>query len=600
MAAGAVSEDVHLLINDERFVLEQQHHPGSCVILDRQSGELRKGGAEFAGKVAASMSIHGVIGVVRLLAGPYLLVITDREEVGRVREHVIYRIKRAEMLSFGRNLRPLSEQQRADEHRYTNMIKLVLDMGLYFSYTFDITQSLQRQSSLPAGKPLHTRADDRFFWNKHAMRDFIRLELDSWVLPVMMGFVEIEPCTVNKRDFTIVLISRRSIHRCGVRYHSRGIDECGNVSNYVETEQAVLYDADGQHRTASLVQTRGSIPLYWDQSVNLKYKPKPAINIFSNTAAAFRAHFEDQIKRYGAQVCVSLIDQKGSELALGEAFGLHANELAKDLQGGKLRYLAFDFHHECRKMRYDRLSLLMEKIEADLDSHGYLLADKGVNEVQKGVIRTNCIDCLDRTNVVQTLIARRMLVKQLRRFGIFEGSDKIESHLAFDSLLKNLWANNADAVSLQYSGTGALKTDYTRTGKRTTRGALQDGWNSATRYYLNNFKDGEKQDALDLFVGNFIPDPAGPSPFVTHTALSSKGLVTTSLVVGVVMTVASLLAPQDSLLATHRFAYAALWAGLSAVSLRHIFANGREYVDVPQLSARKADLQKSEQHIGVD
>jgi hypothetical protein len=27
---------------------------------------------------------------------------------------------------------------------------------------------------------------------------------------------------------------------------------------------------------------------------------------------------------------------------------------------------------------------------------------------------------------------------------------------------KNLWADNADAISMQYSGTGALKTDYTR------------------------------------------------------------------------------------------------------------------------------------------
>lgn len=56
-----------------------------------------------------------------------------------------------------------------------------------------------------------------------------------------------------------------------------------------------------------------------------------------------------------------------------------------------------------------------------------------------------------------------------------------------------VWADNADVVSIQYSGTGALKTDFTRTGKRTQIGALRDGVNSMTRYYKNNFADGYRQ-----------------------------------------------------------------------------------------------------------
>ncbi|RLN47133.1 hypothetical protein BBJ28_00022073 [Nothophytophthora sp. Chile5] len=64
-----------------------------------------------------------------------------------------------------------------------------------------------------------------------------------------------------------------------------------------------------------------------------------------------------------------------------------------------------------------------------------------------------------------------------------------------------------------YAGTGALKTDFTRTGRRTLTGALQDGMNSVTRYYLNNFADGIRQDAYDLLVGNFGPDKRDESPF---------------------------------------------------------------------------------------
>jgi len=68
-------------------------------------------------------------------------------------------------------------------------------------------------------------------------------------------------------------------------------------------------------------------------------------------------------------------------------------------------------------------------------------------------------------------------------------------------VFKNVWADHADMISVQYSGTGALKTDFTRTGSRTYYGTLQDGWNSMIRYYLNNFQDGDRTDAQRYFVG---------------------------------------------------------------------------------------------------
>lgn len=68
-----------------------------------------------------------------------------------------------------------------------------------------------------------------------------------------------------------------------------------------------------------------------------------------------------------------------------------------------------------------------------------------------------------------------------------------------------MWADNADVVSKAYSGTGALKTDYTRTGTRTKKGALMDGVNSLTRYIKNNFFDGPRQDAYDLMTGAWQP-----------------------------------------------------------------------------------------------
>jgi hypothetical protein len=130
--------------------------------------------------------------------------------------------------------------------------------------------------------------------------------------------------------------------------------------------------------------------------------------------------------------------------------------------------------------------------------------DKMVKK-QTSVIRTNCMDCLDRTNVVQSTFARHVITKQLVEAGIFKETDRVDMFPDFESMFRNsapqalsvgltlVWADNANVVSKAYSGTGALKTDFTRTGKRSTMGLLQDGSNSVERYILNNFYDLKRQ-----------------------------------------------------------------------------------------------------------
>ena len=80
----------------------------------------------------------------------------------------------------------------------------------------------------------------------------------------------------------LCLISRRSRHRAGTRYLRRGIDSEGHVANFNETEQLVLLEgpesaaqspADDYMHKFSYVQIRGSIPLFWSEINNIKYKP---------------------------------------------------------------------------------------------------------------------------------------------------------------------------------------------------------------------------------------------------------------------------------------------------------------------------------------
>jgi hypothetical protein len=138
--------------------------------------------------------------------------------------------------------------------------------------------------------------------------------------------------------------------------------------------------------------------------------------------------------------------------------------------------------------------------------------------VQTGYFRTNCIDCLDRTNVSQSVIAREVLMDQLKLLRLLpaHATDLSDTAIELEVAFKHLWADNGDALSLQYAGTGALKGDFTRTGQVTWLGLLNDGRNALTRYVRNNWIDGYRQDALDLFLGYYevdtdrLPAPATP------------------------------------------------------------------------------------------
>lgn len=86
---------------------------------------------------------------------------------------------------------------------------------------------------------------------------------------------------------------------------------------------------------------------------------------------------------------------------------------------------------------------------------------------------------------------------------ILSFGQKVEDQLNFESLFKSVWADHADVISIQYSGTGALKTDFTRTGKRTYNGMLRDLKNSLLRYYKNNLRDGNRQVNKIIYFHTF-------------------------------------------------------------------------------------------------
>lgn len=493
--------------------------------------------------------------------------------MGRLKGHMVYKVISTEFL-------PLRERalHDPDEDTYISLLKSLLKSGpIYFSYSFDITNSFQRQARSDPSQPLWKRADDRFFWNRFIQSDFIdfangagsgsglrggqQTGADPFILPVMFGMLRIAQTRVKAIPLTFTLITRRSRHRAGTRYLTRGIDEQGHVANFNETEQIVILNdetgdlggfaggggmqngkvgrGEGYNtQIMSYVQTRGSVPVYWGEVNSLKYVPNLQIRGVETAVEAARKHFDEQINLYGDNYLVNLVNQKGREDRVKKAYEqmvrilvsspdevtqadyvteekIHTVEASRENQKyDRLHYIYFDFHNETKGLKWHRAQLLLDQLKQALIKGQYfrgmdMPADaQGRLEVrnqQTAVVRTNCMDCLDRTNVVQTMLGRWALTRQLTDIGALKPGESADDDRAFQSFFRNIWADNADVVSKSYSGTGALKTDFTRTGERTKAGMAQDLRNSITRYVKNNFGDGARQDAFDLFLGVYLP-----------------------------------------------------------------------------------------------
>ena len=51
-------------------------------------------------------------------------------------------------------------------------------------------------------------------------------------------------------------------------------------------------------------------------------------------------------------------------------------EVVNDTKNQNISYEAFDFHKECGSMRWDRLSILMDKLDLDQKQFGYFMQVK--------------------------------------------------------------------------------------------------------------------------------------------------------------------------------------------------------------------------------
>jgi hypothetical protein len=105
---------------------------------------------------------------------------------------------------------------------------------------------------------------------------------------------------------------------------------------------------------------------------------------------------------------------------------------------------------------------------------------------------------LDRTNYVEDVLSSITTVTFVNQLSSSDSPISLPMVLAAH---RELWADNGDALSRIYAGTGALNTSVTRSGGKRGWGALlSDASKSLGRAYQATFADQDKQMSIDLFL----------------------------------------------------------------------------------------------------
>ncbi|PNJ79144.1 SYNJ2 isoform 6, partial [Pongo abelii] len=184
----------------------------------------------------------------------FLVLVTGCTSVGRIPDAEIYKITATDFY-------PLQEDAKEEERLIA--LKKILSSGVfYFSWPndgsrFDLTVRTQKQGDDSS------EWGNSFFWNQllHVPLRQHQVSCCDWLLKIICGVVTIRTVYASHKQAKACLISRISCERTGARFHTRGVNDDGHVSNFVETEQTIYMD-DG---VSSFVQIRGSVPLFWEQ-----------------------------------------------------------------------------------------------------------------------------------------------------------------------------------------------------------------------------------------------------------------------------------------------------------------------------------------------
>ena len=418
-----LTEDPNVYSQEEIHEMLDMIHDGNRLRREDRAGDVNGQG----GGLKPIAKAYGIVGFIRFLDCYYLTLITRRAKVGSIGCNGIYTIKNTETFPIKPAERMTGSTPEMDVHadpssvllsmwnrgkrsvglgltnreiaelRYQGLYQVVdLTKNFFFSYTYDLTRSLQENFLSNSSQPFPPSPfKDMFAWNFFLTRELegcsTSMSSFQWVMPIIHGkksnlpeFLALYTSNPNYafagafiqrklndygRSLNVTLLARRSRHFAGTRYLKRGVSEQGKVANDVEHEQ-IIHDESTSSATggifSSYLQVRGSIPTFWTQESSVTM-PKPPIelNRVDPTYTATQLHFEDLLKRYGSPIVVlDLVKQsekREREVRVGNEYRHAIDYINTSIDDAhKIRYCALDYSHISKHRNLDVSTSLNE------------------------------------------------------------------------------------------------------------------------------------------------------------------------------------------------------------------------------------------------
>ncbi|KAF2285126.1 hypothetical protein GH714_037994 [Hevea brasiliensis] len=408
-------------------------------------------------------------------------------------------------------------------NRYKKFLCTVdLTKDFFFSYSYHVMRSLQK--NLCNKETGHVLYETMFVWNEFLTRG-IRNHLQNtlWTVALVYGFFKQATFSISGRDFKLTLIARRSRHYAGTRYLKRGVNEKGRVANDVETEQIVFEDVPEGFpiQISSVVQNRGSIPLFWSQETSrLNLKPDIILSRKDKNYEATRLHFENLVKRYGNPIIIlNLIktqEKKPRESILRAEFANAIDYINKDLsEENRLRFLHWDLHKHTRSKATNVLLLLGKMAAYALTWTSFFYCQNTENG-HLSPQNTCSNDGDEDANDVERPFSggngfsngNHSIKPPMFQQGFID-TPKIDLGAPLADELMGFYERMGDTLAHQYGGSAAHNKIFSqRRGHWKAAIQSQEFFRTLQRYYSNAYMDAEKQDAINVW--NILHESRSP------------------------------------------------------------------------------------------
>jgi hypothetical protein len=159
-------------------------------------------GNKSNGGMKLRCSTWGLLGFIRFTGAYYMLLITKRSQIAMLGGHFVYQIGGTELipLASGSSSRFKPDSKHSEESRFLSILNnLDLTRSFYFSYSYDITHTLQHnicveRAAMTQGLAYPHLQDynSMFVWNSYLLQPATASLKNTfdWCLPIIHGYID--------------------------------------------------------------------------------------------------------------------------------------------------------------------------------------------------------------------------------------------------------------------------------------------------------------------------------------------------------------------------------------------------------------------------